>query len=113
MEYLGSIEAHPDDPPLTRDAWLTLIAARPALVRHPSRTVRNPATGKLVEASPPPDAVRLIAENEEIGAFSWGPQEYSLVNVQAHEGFRENVKAAAIEYARALGGRFIEFTDEE
>ncbi|TWU50745.1 hypothetical protein Poly51_40380 [Rubripirellula tenax] len=99
MEYIGHIEAPAGSVPLTRDGWLEFIAQRPDLVRAPSRMVRNPATGQPIEAHPPADAVQLIRDESNLGAFSWAQDDSAAVIATCSEGCRELMAVAAREIA--------------
>ena len=109
MEYIGHIEAIAGNAPLTREVWLGFIAQRPDLIRAASRMVRNPATGQLVEAHPPPDAVQLIRDESNLGSFSWAQDDSATVIVTCSDGCRELMAVAAREFAQKLGGIFSEY----
>ena len=109
MEYIGQIEAKADDSALTCNRWLQFIAERSELVRAPARMVRNPATGQMIEARPPPDTVQLIREGANLGSFSWAPDGSAAVDVMCCDGCRKLMAKAAREFAHVLGGRFSEY----
>ncbi|MEL6107331.1 MAG: hypothetical protein AAFU85_14930 [Planctomycetota bacterium] len=109
MEYIGYIAASAGAAPLTRDGWLQLISDRSDLVRAPSRLVRNPATGRPIEARPPPDAVQLIRDDSNLGSFSWAQDDSASVTVMCSDGNRELMAKAAREFAQMIGGVFSEY----
>lgn len=109
MEYIGQIEAKADDEALTCNRWLEFIAERSELVHAPSRMVRNPATGQMIEARPPPDAVQLIRQGANLGSFSWAQDGSAAVDVMCCDGYRKFMAEAAREFAHMLGGRFSEY----
>ena len=112
MNYIGSIRAADGQAPIEHPEWMNYIASVDDLHRPPGRPGRNPADGKPVVLRPPADAVNLIVDGNKIGSFSWGPPEYSCINVESMESHRSLIVKRAIEIADRLGGVFTDWNGD-